>query len=87
MPPVPSSFADDTRRAEVLTEIQEARPDVIVLLGTSRFVIGWPRTPHAGTGWPTLGRVETPMDDFIQSRSAGRAIGSSHSPILDRREG
>lgn len=33
LPGVPKSFADDRRRAEVLAEIREANPDVIVLLG------------------------------------------------------
>jgi hypothetical protein len=33
LPDVPRSFADDERRAEVLAEIEEATPSVIVLLG------------------------------------------------------
>ncbi|XYI01458.1 hypothetical protein ACMHYB_17590 [Sorangium sp. So ce1128] len=33
LPQVPSAFADDRRRAEVLDEIEEAKPEVIVLLG------------------------------------------------------
>lgn len=33
LPQVPRAFADDKRRAEVLHEIEEAKPEVIVLLG------------------------------------------------------
>lgn len=33
LPSVPTSLADDTRRREILVEIEEAKPDVIVLLG------------------------------------------------------
>jgi hypothetical protein len=33
VPAVPPSFADDARRAEVLVEVEEAQPEVIVLLG------------------------------------------------------
>jgi hypothetical protein len=32
-PTVPSSFADDTRRREVLAEVEEGQPEVIVLFG------------------------------------------------------
>jgi len=33
LPDVPKSFADDERRAEILSEIAEAKPSIIVLLG------------------------------------------------------
>lgn len=33
LPEVPNAFADDERRAEVLAEIDEAKPEVLVLLG------------------------------------------------------
>lgn len=33
LPPVPTTFADEARMAEVLTEIRQANPEVIVLLG------------------------------------------------------
>jgi uracil-DNA glycosylase len=33
LPPVPRVFADESRRAEILAEVDEARPDVLVLLG------------------------------------------------------
>jgi uracil-DNA glycosylase len=33
LPPVPNAFADPTRRQEILAEIEEADPEVIVLLG------------------------------------------------------
>jgi uracil-DNA glycosylase len=33
LPDVPKAFADEKRRAEVLAELEEARPEVLILLG------------------------------------------------------
>jgi hypothetical protein len=63
-PIVPSSFADDTRRGEVLGELEEAQPEVIVLLGDkpirhwlAAYAPRWRRLSDFGKTPNTYGRL------------------------------
>ena len=72
LPPVPKRFADDERRAELLAEVVEAQPTVIVVLGDQpirhwlRFYDRrWRRLADFGDDANTYGRLH---DTTIQGR-------------------
>jgi uracil-DNA glycosylase len=70
LPLVPKIFADHSRRSEILDEIEEAKPDVLLLLGDepikhflAAFARGWRKLADFGKGTDVYGRLhDTSLD-------------------------
>jgi hypothetical protein len=60
LPDVPKTFADEDRRAEILSEIEEAKPEVIILLGDQpirHFLVHHHAQWKKLADFPTYGRL------------------------------
>jgi len=64
LPPVPKAFADDSRRQEVLAELEESKAELVILLGDepvrrwlSKFDDRWKRLSDFGAEYGRRHRV------------------------------
>jgi len=77
LPPVPRVFADKSRRAEIVAEIEEAQPEILVLLGDKPikdFLNAFDRR------WKRLSDFGTDVQDYGQLHET--AMGSRRLKVL-----